>query len=70
MEIRTFGKFDVFVDGLPVRFKDAKAKELLAICVDRKGELVGTEEVIDKLWKDIPKNVRLAKCPLQLNRDP
>lgn len=62
VEIRTFGKFDVFVDGLPVRFKDAKAKELLAICVDRKGELVGTEEVIDKLWKDIPKNETAKAC--------
>lgn len=56
VEIRTFGQFDVLVDGLPIKFKNAKAKELLAVCVDRKGELVGVEEVIGKLWNEISKN--------------
>lgn len=46
----TFGKFDVFCDGKPIRFKSAKAKELFALCVYRRGALVSAEEIIDKLW--------------------
>src|SRR5699024_11097142 len=34
---RTFGHFDMFVDGRLVGFKSAKAKELLALCVSRMG---------------------------------
>lgn len=29
--IRTFGYFDVFVDGVPILFRSEKAKELLAL---------------------------------------
>lgn len=54
VQIRTFGRFDVFIDEQPVRFKNAKAKELLAICVDHKGGTVKMEEAIDKLWEDSP----------------
>ena len=35
--IRTFGYFDVFVDGVPILFRSEKAKELLALLVDRRG---------------------------------
>ena len=56
VQIRTFGRFDVFIDEQPVRFKNAKAKELLAICVDHKGGTVKMEEAIDKLWEDSPVN--------------
>ncbi|MBR1796997.1 MAG: response regulator [Clostridiales bacterium] len=35
--IRTFGEFDVFVDGEPMSFKRNKSKELLAYLVDRQG---------------------------------
>ena len=34
--IRTFGYFDIFVDGGNVPFSCKKAKELLALLVDRK----------------------------------
>lgn len=52
VQVRTFGRFDLFVDEQPVRFSNAKAKELFAICVDRKGGIVTMEEAIDKLWED------------------
>lgn len=48
----TFGKFDVFIDGTPVVFKSAKAKEILALCVFRQGAPVSSEEIIDKLWPE------------------
>lgn len=52
--IRTFGRFEVFVDNRPVEFKSSKAKELLALLVDRKGGIVTTEEILTYLWEDRP----------------
>ncbi|WP_238483709.1 response regulator [Anaerosporobacter faecicola] len=50
--VKTFGRFDLFVQDKLVSFTNAKAKELLAICVDRQGGTVTMEEAIDKLWED------------------
>lgn len=52
--IRTFGSFDVFVNGIPIRFTSAKAKELLAVLVDRRGGSLSAEEAISYLWEDKP----------------
>lgn len=54
VQIRTFGRFDIFINEQPVKFSNSKAKELLAICVDRNGGIVKMEEAIDKLWEDSP----------------
>ncbi len=51
---RTFGYFDLFVDGKPVMFKSAKAKELLALLIDRRGGTVTTEQIINVLWDNRP----------------
>lgn len=51
---RTFGHFDLFVNGEPVHFKSAKAKELLALLVDRQGGVVTSEQVIATLWEERP----------------
>ena len=50
IRFRTFGHFDMFVDGNLVRFKSAKAKELLALCVSRLGGEVTIHELVDVLW--------------------
>lgn len=50
--IRTFGRFDLFIDGKAVYFSNTKAKELLALCVDHRGGAVTIEEAVDKLWED------------------
>ena len=52
--IRTFGRFDLFIDGKAVYFANTKAKELFALCVDRRGGTVTMEEAADKLWEDRP----------------
>lgn len=52
--IQTFGGFDVFVDGKAVLFKRAKAKELLAYLVNRKGCGVTTKEACAILFEDMP----------------
>ena len=62
ISIRTFGYFDVFVNGLPVPFKSAKAKELLAVLVDRRGGYVSAGEAISCLWENETANkVTLAR---------
>lgn len=61
--IRTFGHFDVFVDGDALLIPNAKAKELLALLVDRRGGYVTSSEIIGCLWDDEPKNkATLARC--------
>lgn len=50
--IRAFGRFDVFAGGRLVDFPSAKAKELLALCVDHCGGGVTMEEAVDKLWEN------------------
>ena len=62
ISIRTFGYFDVFVNDVPVAFKSAKAKELLAILVDRRGGYVSARDAISYLWENEPANkVTLAR---------
>lgn len=51
---RTFGHFDLFVDDKPIMFKSAKAKELLAMMIDRQGGTVTTDQIIGTLWEDRP----------------
>ncbi len=68
--IRTFGYFDVFVDGRAVLFKHSKAKELLALLVDRRGGTITTQGAIGCLWEDEPSNqltqAKYRKAAMQL----
>lgn len=70
VSIRTFGYFDVFVGDKPIAFRNKKAKELLALLVDRKGGYVTSEEAIGFLWEDEPANTvtmaRYRKVALRL----
>lgn len=60
--IRTFGYFDVFINGNPIAFRNEKAKELFALLVDRRGGFVTSGEAISLLWEDEPANsVTLAR---------
>lgn len=72
IEIRTFGYFDVFVDGRPIAFRSEKAKELLALLVDRRGGFVTSADIITALWEDEPitaqTRTRCRKVALRLNR--
>ena len=52
--IKTFGNFEVFVDGKPLVFEREKAKEMLAFLVDRAGATVTTEQLAVVLWEDRP----------------
>lgn len=50
--MQTFGNFEMFIDGEPVRFSRSKAKELIAFLVDRKGAGVSSAEIAAVLWED------------------
>lgn len=54
--IRTFGYFDVFVEGRPIAWRSQKSKELFALLVDRRGGFISSEEAISFLWEDEPVN--------------
>ena len=50
--VKTFGNFEVFVDGKPLIFEREKAKEMLAYLIDRSGSSVTTEQLAVALWED------------------
>lgn len=50
--VKTFGNFDVYVDGKPVSFKLAKSKELFAYLVDKQGAGVTRAELFAAAWED------------------
>ena len=51
---RTFGQFELLLNGNPVSFKRARAKELLALLVDRRGSSMTRPEIYAVLWEDAP----------------
>ena len=52
VEIKTFGNFDILVDGKTIKFARSKSKELLAYLVDKKGTSVSSSELIVNLWEE------------------
>ena len=52
IQVKTFGGFELFVGGQPVRFERSKAKELLAYLVDRRGASVTSGEAYAALFED------------------
>lgn len=50
--VKTFGNFEVFVDGQPLVFEREKAKEMFAYLIDRAGSSVTTEQIAVALWED------------------
>ena len=49
---RTFGNFDLMVDGDVVIFSRAKEKELFAYLVERQGKGITRREACEALWED------------------
>ena len=52
IRILTFGNFDVFVDGSPLKFERKQAKEILAYLVDKRGTSATYPELAAILWED------------------
>ena len=64
IEARTFGGFDLFVNGKQVTFRKAKCKELLAFLIDKQGSTVTRGEAFSTLWED-----RIYDRPMQKQLD-
>ena len=58
---RTFGEFDLLIDGNPVRFSRSKAKELLAFLIDRNGAGVKRATAFAALYEDAPYDRKMQK---------
>ena len=52
IKILTFGNFDVFVDGNPLKFERKQAKEILAYLVDKRGTSATYAELAAIIWED------------------
>ena len=52
VEVKTFGNFDILVDGKIIKFSRTKSKELLAYLIDKKGTSVSSSELIVNLWEE------------------
>lgn len=59
LRFRTFGAFDLFVNGRALRFSSSKSKELLALLVAYDGSSLTMDEAIAHLWPE--KDIDLAK---------
>ena len=64
IEAKTFGSFDLLVDGKPIAFRQTRCKELLAYLIDRQGGSVTRSEAFSVLWED-----RLYDRPMQKQLD-
>lgn len=61
VRVRTFGNFDVFVDGAPLRFPRSKSKELFAYLVHKRGTGCSTREIAAVLYGDRPYSISVQK---------
>ena len=52
VKILTFGNFDVFIDGNPLKFERKQAKEILAYLVNKRGTSATYAELAAMLWED------------------
>lgn len=52
VKIKTFGDFEIFIDGTPVKFNYSKTKEFLAILVDKEGRMCTVGNAITLMWED------------------
>lgn len=52
VQVSTFGNFEVFIDGAPLRFSRSKTKELFAYLVNRRGALCSNNEIMSVIWED------------------
>lgn len=52
VDVTTFGAFSVSVDGVPILFRHEKARELMALLIDRRGGNAAAQSLITFLWEN------------------
>ena len=68
IRIKTFGGFEVYVEGERLSFSRSKSKELLALLVDKRGILLNNQQVAAYLWEDIPYDNNLKESLKKVNQ--
>ncbi len=51
LHVKCFGKFEVYVDGVPLTSKYNKTRELFAYLVDKNGSMAELHEIQSALWE-------------------
>ncbi len=69
IRVQTFGSFEVFCDGVPIKFMRSKTKEMFAYLIDRKGASVSLSEITLILWEDKPYDMKTQGLLRQLILD-
>ena len=59
---RLFGSFCLYVDGEAVHIRSEKAREMLALLIERRGAFVTTRDAITALWECEPDERSRARC--------
>ena len=72
IKAQCFGNFEIFCDGVPMKFERSKTKELLAYLIDRKGAAVNAAEICAVVWEDFDDEVNaqayFRKCLADLKK--
>ncbi len=66
IKVLTFGNFDVFVDGVPLKFERKQAKEILAYLIDKRGTSASYAELASIIWDDDEEYDRARQKNLQV----
>ncbi|MBE6069848.1 MAG: response regulator [Clostridium lundense] len=61
IKIKTFGDFEITVDGKAVEFSRSRAKELLALLVDRAGGGITRKSAFTEMWEDREYDLKMQK---------
>lgn len=58
LEVKCFGNFEVFKNGKALVFKRSKAKELMAVLIDRHGSGITGKQICAIMWSDNTDDVK------------
>lgn len=65
--VQCFGNFEVYKDGVPIKFKHKMTKELFAYLIDRRGATVSTKEMATVFYEDDNKESNIRNLRADLN---
>lgn len=67
LKVKCFGNFEVYKDGVPIKFKHKKSKELFAYLIDRCGATISTKEMMAILYEEGSKESYIRNLRSDLN---
>ena len=69
LKVQCFGNFEIFFQGIPLTFKRSRAKELLAVLIDRSGAGMTVRQISAIMWSESEDDGRHANYVHQLFTD-